>query len=1088
MAQLPLGGVYVPPVNNAPPNFLTASTANNQRLLDAWTGTPTSLYGCTFYLSTQGGAAAWRGGSITATLDTILATAQSNGLNMVRVTDFFDNSTISQRWDDPVIWTNIDYLVSAAQLRNMYVLMDVSAWKKWMLSQGGTGSFDPSVAANWTPLLQALANHYQNAKNICWYSIIGEPVPPVDSTTLAALLAFYQGVTDTLAAADTNHLVSAGGFNRMEEHQELMWWQQIYALPHNHVCAFKTYSQDDLDLTNFIGRYVATIGKPLANEEFGAEQLLGDTVYSGTPWNGVVYSMSDYYRQVYRRGAEAGATTFIFWNLGFQSLSTGFDISPSVMPGTWAVVNEAATGNSPIKLTVNNVALDSNTFASAGSIAINSSVGQRTTADLTLIDVNGVQHYEQGEPVVITDDFNVKLFAGTIESSTETLAGQTALLEHAIACSDWHRIADKRAFPYSNANVSLATIVKDMVTQVLAAEGVTAAFGGNALSPNQSNGGEEDLQGFDQQNNAVLSQDPTQICPLAGGLGGSLKCVASGAQGFQAMEARIPIQTIPGAAGAAITISAYMKASTGTPTLRFYVQGAASGLGAGTTVTLSTTWTRYTWTATMPNPIVGGFLALRVDTNTPAQAVTWWMDGLQVELGASATAWQLGGSPTVQAGPTIVEFVSNYATCAAGLDALSQAANFVWQIDANKVLWCGAQGMQLAPWSVGEGDILRGTSQVQHSNPLYRNRQYILGALDQTTTQIETRQGDGTTTAFTMSYALAKVPTVTLNGAAQTIGIGGVDTGKNWYWNAGMNTISQDTTSTPPLNAVYQTLVATGATAGTFTLSYKGVATANINWNDTAATVQTRLTALTTVGASNALVTGGPLPGTQLLITFAAALAHDGTQVAVGTNALTGGTPTLATVAPLSVTYVGQYPIVVLSTNDAEITAQLAREAGVGTGYVEDATGVAGIKTRAGAYQTASGYIAKFAQVGRTLTFHTYRGGILPGQLLSVNLPDYALAGEQMFVQSVTAQHDGLLHFDYAVTAIEGPINATWVQYFGALASRGPTLVDSINLGGAGTTLALLQTFTGTKAPSATFVATATACPIFPLTFPVTFC
>src|SRR5260221_112107 len=797
MANLPLGAPYIPPLTNAPTGFLTASTAGNGRLLDAWTGTQTVLYGSTMYLSTQGGAATWRGGNISTIIDTILATAQSAGLTMVRPTDFFDDHTPSQRWDDATVWTNLDYLVSAAQLRGMYVLMDVSAWQQWMTSQGGTGIYDPTVAANWTPLLQALGAHYTNAHNISWYSIIGEPAPPVDATTTTAMVTFYQTLTDTLAAADPNHLVCAGGFNRMEEHQELSWWQQIYALPHNHVCAFKTYSQDDLDLTNFIGRYVATLGKPLTNEEFGAEQILGDTVYSGTPWNGVTYAMADYYRQVYRRGLGNGVTSFVFWNLGVQSNPTGFDVSPSVMPGTWAVITEAATGNSRVKVNVSGVPLDSATFAAAGSIAVNAAVGQRTTADMMLVDVNGVQHYEQGEPVLIADDFGVRLFNGVITSAKETLSSQTALLEHDVACADWHYLADKRAFPYSNVNVTLATIVSDMLSQVLAVEGVVAAFGGNALSPNQSLGGEQDLQGFTPQNNAVLSQDPTQICPLAGGLGGSLKVVASGAQGFQAVEVRIPKECVPGAAGAAVTISAYMKASTGTPTLRFYVQGAASGLGAGHSVTLSTTWTRYSWTATMPNPIVGGFLALRVDTDSVPQAVTWWMDGLQVALGGSATAWQMGGAPTVQTGPTVVEFTSNYATCAACLDALAQAANFVWQIDAYKVLWVGNQGQQLALWSAGEGDMLRGCAQVEHSNPLYRNRQYILGALDQTTTQIETRIGDGTNTSFTLNYAVALVPTVEVKigaGAfvAKTVGIGGVDTRKDWYSHRGKNVVLQD--------------------------------------------------------------------------------------------------------------------------------------------------------------------------------------------------------------------------------------------------------------------------------------------------------
>src|SRR5258708_6918273 len=60
-----------------------------------------------------------------------------------------------------------------------------------------------------------------------------------------------------------------------------------------------------------------------------------------------------------------------------------------------------------------------------------------------------------------------------------------------------------------------------------------------------------------------------------------------------------------------------------------------------------------------------------------------------------------------------------------------------------------------------------------------------------------------------------------------------------------------------------QQLAITGApTGGTFTLTFGAQTTATINWNDNAATVQTRLQALSSIGAGNALVTGGPGPAT----------------------------------------------------------------------------------------------------------------------------------------------------------------------------------------------------------------------------------
>lgn len=1000
MTQLPLGAVYVPPTDNAPSFYLTASPDGNQKLLDAWTGTPTTLYGYTFYLSTQGGAQTWHNGDLSATIDGILTLAQSAGLNMVRVTDFFDASTVTQVWDDPQVWTNIDYLVSAAQLRSMYVLMDVASWTKYFTSQGGTGANDPTVAANWTPFLQALALHYINAKNICWYSVRGEPSVPVDATTTTALVNFYDSVTTTLFTNDPNHLITAGGLLNMQQNPTLSWWQQIFALAHNNVCSYKVYSQDDLDYINFIGRYVSALGKPLSNQEFGATQSLGDSVYSGTPFNGFAGSRADYYRQVYRRGAQVNTSSFIFWNLGFEVNPSGYDVNPSVSPAVWTVIGEAASGQSPASITIGAATLDDTLFVS-GDLSIDLAINQRSQADFTLLDTLGARHFDQGEPLTIVDDFNVRLFGGVITDAVETQPAPTdeengAVLRHVLNYADWHYLADKRAFPYSNANVTLQQVVKDMMSQVLLAEGVVAAFGGNYLSPNQSLGAEEDLQGFVAVNNSVISQDATEVCPLAGGLGGSLKVVCSGAQAFQAVEARIPVGVIPGINGAQITISIYAKASAGTPTLRFFVQGAGSALGSTTTIGLTTSWQRFTWTATMPNPVTGGFLGIRLDTGTPAQAVTFWLDGLQIEKAASASNWQLGGAATVQTGPTITEITSSYSSCAENLDSLSQAADFTWQIDAYKVLWCGAPGQMVAPWSAAVSDMERGSIEVERANQQYRNRQYLLGAHAQTSTQIETRIGDGTTQAFTMSYELAAVPTVEVKiGAgsftAKTVGIGGVETGKDWYWNAGKNIVFQDT-------------------AGT------------------------KLTSSDT----------------------------------------------------LRVTYVGQFPVVVLSTADSEITAQLAREAGVGTGYVEAVASDSTLKTIAGAYQAAGGYLSRYAQLGKKAKFRTLRGGLLPGQLLSVNLPAHDINNAQMLVESVKMSYTGF-YFSYDIVAVEGPVNQTWPQYFEALATKSGQTVDKINLGSA-STLALLQSFTATATKSATFTATVHACPIFPAVFPLVLC
>jgi hypothetical protein len=84
--------------------------------------------------------------------------------------------------------------------------------------------------------------------------------------------------------------------------------------------------------------------------------------------------------------------------------------------------------------------------------------------------------------------------------------------------------------------------------------------------------------------------------------------------------------------------------------------------------------------------------------------------------------------------------------------------------------------------------------------------------------------------------------------------------------------------------------VTAAATAGTYTLTVAGQTTAPIAWNASTAVIQAALEALSTVGVGNVSVAGGPLPGTNVTITFRRAL---GGQIVTLTGTFTGltGTP-----------------------------------------------------------------------------------------------------------------------------------------------------------------------------------------------------
>lgn len=81
---------------------------------------------------------------------------------------------------------------------------------------------------------------------------------------------------------------------------------------------------------------------------------------------------------------------------------------------------------------------------------------------------------------------------------------------------------------------------------------------------------------------------------------------------------------------------------------------------------------------------------------------------------------------------------------------------------------------------------------------------------------------------------------------------------------------------------------------GTWTITFGGQTTSALAFNATAATVQAALELLSTIGAGNVAVTGGPISSGVMTLTFQNDLGYTNVaQVTVGTGSLTGTAPTL---------------------------------------------------------------------------------------------------------------------------------------------------------------------------------------------------
>jgi hypothetical protein len=314
-------------------------------------GSPVPLTGFTFYPALLGGAKAWHDPSFPSYIDHVLEMGAAAGQNLIRATDQWDKTTPGQSADDPIVWSNMDYLLAAARKKGMFVVVDLSAFRWLLMSQGA----DPTRADLWTPFIDQVAARYRDNPAVAMYSIAGEPKPPTTPAELQTLLGFYRTTSEALRAADPNHLITVGGFNHMEDHPELSWWQAIDELASNDIVAVKTYSQHDLDLMPAIAGYARSVGKPVLDEEFGMPQGFGDGSFAGgAAYNGLATGRAPFFSEVYSSGGTLSFAGFIFWNMGCQIGPGSYEVSPGT-PAVWAVVarygavpaaNPAASGSS----------------------------------------------------------------------------------------------------------------------------------------------------------------------------------------------------------------------------------------------------------------------------------------------------------------------------------------------------------------------------------------------------------------------------------------------------------------------------------------------------------------------------------------------------------------------------------------------------------------------------------------------------------------------------------------------------------------------------------------------------------------------
>ncbi|MDM7916447.1 MAG: hypothetical protein QUU85_14480 [Candidatus Eisenbacteria bacterium] len=164
----------------------------------------------------------------------------------------------------------------------------------------------------------------------------------------------------------------------------------------------------------------------------------------------------------------------------------------------------------------------------------------------------------------------------------------------------------------------------------------------------------------------------------------------------------------------------------------------------------------------------------------------------------------------------------------------------------------------------------------------------------------------------------------------------------------------------------------------------------------------------------------------------------------------TPGNP--ATGDRVRVTYRGLFPVKTSYQDTAEIAARKAIEGGSGVyTSVEDRTN---INSAQSAIDTAVALIERYGTIGKILTAVSRSADFAPGQVATVDLPEFGLVGASMLIESVSADYSAEIdEVWYTITARTGDAFGGWQEYFRKLAQVGRQMI----IGREGEILVLLR-------------------------------
>lgn len=386
------------------------------------------------------------------------------------------------------------------------------------------------------------------------------------------------------------------------------------------------------------------------NAASGTEFVILAADIAGKLMNGKTY-------QIYASTRDTGGLTGPYNSTGTAlvtsqkptvTITSGTSVNSSSYVVTWSVSDPEGKGQSRYRVKLYN-ADRSQTITDYGDHA------SATTFAYTVSDLSNATSYQVGVRAADGDGvWSPEVYITISVSYTPPLAplDVTAAGDAAIAAV---KLSWLRGM-YQVGTFSRSSTAYNPETGASVASGtpryVTGKFGqaimveegnNNILTPNQSSV-ETDTTGFSALSGATLSRTTSRAWNGTA----SLQVVTDGSQSAQGAAASVTTST-----NGTFTGSAYLQGS-GTVFVRIritYTDSSFVEVNSANITLTDTIWQRGTATATAdPGKTVNG-VHIHVRTSS-AQAVTFYVDGLQIEQKAYATSWQIGGTARVAETPT----------------------------------------------------------------------------------------------------------------------------------------------------------------------------------------------------------------------------------------------------------------------------------------------------------------------------------------------------------------------------------------------------------------------------------------------------